>query len=110
MGELSFLVEAPWTPRLLLYGDRALPHLRRPPASIAVSPETQVHPRRADRQAVEGDLREPAREGRIDVEPPPRRVGAHAEDRLQQVEDASRCPRLWHVRLRIQDREGAGAA
>src|SRR5947199_1649291 len=104
------LVEAPWTPRLLLHGDRALPYLRRPPASIAVSPAAQVQPRRADRQAVERDLREPARQLRVDVEPAPRRVGAEAEDRLQQVEDAPCGPRLWHVRLRIHDREGAGAA
>src|SRR6059058_5398668 len=101
------LVEAPWTPRLLLHGDRALPYLRRPPASIAVSPAAQVQPRRADRQAVERDLREPARQLRVDVEPAPRRVGAEAEDRLQQVEDAPCGPRLWHVRLRIHDREGA---
>src|SRR5437763_875854 len=104
------LVEAPWTPRLLLHGNRALPYLRRPPASIAVSPAAQVQPRRADRQAVERDLREPARQLRVDVEPAPRRVGAEAEDRLQQVEDAPCGPRLWHVRLRIHDREGAGAA
>src|SRR5437762_1931329 len=72
------LVEAPWTPRLLLHGNRALPYLRRPPASIAVSPAAQVQPRRADRQAVERDLREPARQLRVDVEPAPRRVGAEA--------------------------------
>src|SRR5437016_9351443 len=104
------LVETPWTPRRLLHRDRALPYLRRPPASIAVSPAAQVQPRRADRQAVERDLREPARQLRVDVEPAPRRVGAEAEDRLQQVEDAPCGPRLWHVRLRIHDREGAGAA
>src|SRR2546426_8809559 len=102
--------EAPRTPRLFVHGDRALPDLGRPPASIPCPPEAKIQPGPAHPETVKRDLREPARELRIDIEPAPRGVGADAEDRLQQVKDTSRRPGLRHVGLGIDDRERPGAA
>lgn len=51
---------------------------------LALAPEADIEPPPAEPQIGQGDVGQPARQHRIDQQPPARRVGLDAEDCLQQ--------------------------
>src|SRR5262245_50330448 len=102
--------EIPWTPRILAHVDRSLAHVGGPPALLPFTPESKIDACASDGEPVQRDVRQPGRQLGRDAQPSRRRIGPQSENRLEQMEDASRRPGLRHVRLRIEDRKCAGPA
>src|SRR5262249_22653617 len=75
--------QIPWTPCVLLHGDRALPDVRSPSALITFAPEAEIYACSSYAETVKRNLRQPMRELRRDVEPSGWGIGPDAENRLQ---------------------------
>src|SRR5262249_40896330 len=97
---------APRSPLLVAEVDASFSHRALPPRAFALAPEAEVDLRLPDAHAPERQVGKPPRKLGIDVEAPARRIGSQAEDRLQEVEDAPRGPRLRRARPWVQHREG----
>src|SRR3546814_8108480 len=66
--------------------------------SRAIAPEAQVEAVLTDAKVAHGDVGQPVRQGRIEVELARRRVGLEADEHLQDGETGPGRPALRHVR------------
>src|SRR5262249_34350023 len=98
---------APRSPLLVAEVDTSFSDRSLPSRPLGCAPKAAVALRLPDAHSLERQVGKPPRQFGIDVEPPARRIGPQAEDRLQEMEDGPRGPRLRRARSRVEHREGS---